>query len=402
MTTDHPGAETSPLSTSLIIGAGIVALAVAMGIGRFAFTPLLPLMLRDGTINAATGAEWAAGNYLGYLVGALTASRFARDPRRGLSIALPGVVATTLGIALLNGSWVPVGGLLLRTATGIFSAWALVCISSWCLSELVRRHEAHLGAWIYTGVGMGIAGAGLFCWLGGWQPSRWLWIEFGALAAAASFFVLSRIPSRGPSPPPSPASASPEAGASGAAGLWFLVFAYCVSGFGYIVPATFLPAMARELVPDPLVFGLTWPVFGLAAAISVAVASRWMSHWPRRKVWALFQAITAMGTLVPLLHQSLGVLVLSALLVGGSFLVTVMAALQLARELMPHNPTVLLARLTAGFAAGQIAGPVLVRAIGAGRIAGLDAFSLSNALATVLLAGTALWLWKGSSCSGGR
>ena len=50
----------------LIVIAGLVALAVAMGIGRFAFTPLMPLMLRDGTINATTGAEWAAANYLVY------------------------------------------------------------------------------------------------------------------------------------------------------------------------------------------------------------------------------------------------------------------------------------------------------------------------------------------------
>ena len=48
-----------------------------MGIGRFAFTPLMPLMMRDGTLSAAAGAEWAAANYGGYLVGALTASWFS-------------------------------------------------------------------------------------------------------------------------------------------------------------------------------------------------------------------------------------------------------------------------------------------------------------------------------------
>ncbi len=70
-----------------MVGSGVVALAVAMGIGRFAFTPLMPLMLRDGTLTAATGAEWAAANYAGYFLGALTASRFSRTPRRGFSSA---------------------------------------------------------------------------------------------------------------------------------------------------------------------------------------------------------------------------------------------------------------------------------------------------------------------------
>src|SRR3712207_9531764 len=69
-----------------------------------------------------------------------------------------------------------------------------------------------------------------------------------------------------------------------------LVLCYGTFGFGYIVPATFLPAMARQLVSDPLVFGLTWPLFGLAAALSVAIAARWLSEWPRRRVWELGRA----------------------------------------------------------------------------------------------------------------
>lgn len=78
-------------------------------------------------------------------------------------------------------------------------------------------------------------------------------------------------------------------------------------------------------------------------------------------------------------------------------MVATMAGLQLARERMPANPTPLLARMTAGFAVGQIAGPVLVRAIGPGQIAGWDALSWANAAATVLLTGTAIWLWRDSA-----
>ena len=45
-------------------------------------------------------------------------------------------------------------------------------------------------------------------------------------------------------------------------------------GFGYILPATFLPVLAREVVDDPQVFGLAWPVFGIAAALSTFAAAR--------------------------------------------------------------------------------------------------------------------------------
>ena len=67
----------STLPDWLILVLGAMALALAMGIGRFAFTPLMPLMLRDGTLTAAQGAEWATLNYVGYLLGALTAAWFS-------------------------------------------------------------------------------------------------------------------------------------------------------------------------------------------------------------------------------------------------------------------------------------------------------------------------------------
>ena len=52
-----------------------------MGIGRFAFTPLLPLMVRDGALPQNAGAWLAASNYLGYLVGALmAAARWGVEP----------------------------------------------------------------------------------------------------------------------------------------------------------------------------------------------------------------------------------------------------------------------------------------------------------------------------------
>ncbi|MFO1198541.1 MAG: YbfB/YjiJ family MFS transporter [Burkholderiaceae bacterium] len=411
---------------------GVVALAVAMGIGRFAFTPLLPLMLRDGTLDAAAGAEWAAANYAGYLVGALTAARvFPGEPRRGLALALIGVALATLAIAALPAQGAGLAGAVLRFAAGVLSAWTLVHTSSWCLAELAHRQVPQLGAWIYTGVGTGIALAGALAWLGGRQSARALWLELGALAAAGAWFVVARLRranaastqgasagARGggavvsPATKPAPAPASPPAEsaaarpaaataspvaspppAAGAPSTLGLVLCYGTFGFGYIVPATFLPAMAREQVSDPLVFGLTWPLFGLAAALSVAAAAKWLARWPRGRVWALAQAVMAAGTALALATQALWALATCAVLVGGTFMVATMAGLQRARELVPANPTPLLARMTVAFAAGQIAGPVLVRAIGAARPAGLDAFAWANVAATVLLAGSAAWLW---------
>ena len=380
----------------LIVAVGIVALAVAMGVGRFAFTPMMPLMLRDGTITAATGAEWAAANYAGYLAGALTSARFSRNPKLGLLIALFGVAVVTPAVALLDAGSGAIPGILLRACAGVFSAWVLVCASSLCLAELARRHASHVGGWIYTGVGIGIALTGTLTWLGGRQPASWLWIELGALAAAGAAAVLTWLqPSSGNLPAGSPnRPARPHQTPGKRLGAGTFVLCYGTFGFGYIVPATFLPTMAREQVADPLVFGLTWPLFGLAAALSVGAAARWLSGRPRGRVWALAQGIMALGTALSVLTHALWALAVSAVLVGGTFMVATMAGLQLARELTPDNPTPLLARMTVAFAAGQIAGPLVVRFFGTGTHWGWDALAWTNALATILLTLSAVWLWR--------
>ena len=384
------------LSARTIVLTGLVSLAIAMGVGRFAFTPLMPLMLRDGSLDAVTGTEWAGANYIGYLMGALTASWFGRTPRAGICVGLIGVSILTACMAWSTAS-LPWVGAVLRGGAGVCSAWVLVCTSGWCLSELARRESPSLGGWVYTGVGVGIALTGVMTWLGGNQSALLLWIELGVLAAAGTAYVLHslRSPSAAPVLPASPPSHRVQMAASGG-GHWGLVVCFCSFGFGYIIPATYLPTMARQLVSDPLVFGLTWPVFGAAAALSVAFASHRLSAWPRRKVWAVAQASMALGTLLPLCQQTLWALTASAVLVGGTFMVTTMAGLQLARERMPSNPTPLLARMTSGFAVGQIAGPLLVRLIGTRQLAGWDALHWANAAATVLLAASSFWLWRGA------
>lgn len=377
----------SPAIRPVVLGS-LVALAVAMGIGRFAFTPLMPLMIRDGSLDAATGAEWAAANYAGYLVGSLSAARIA-DPRRGLRLGLLGVAVTTLAMAGLGAASSPFLGAGLRAAAGVFSAWALVCASAWGLAELARHRAEALGAWIYTGVGLGIALAGVLAWLGGCQPADRLWLELGLIAAAGAWLVWRF--SRGPSV----VAAAPCAAAAGdRGGQVALVICYGAFGFGYIVPATFLPAMARALTPDPLVFGLAWPLFGFAAALSVAGVARWLKRTPRCRVWAAAQGIMALGTALPLAVPSLWTVAASALLVGGTFMVATMAGLQLARAAHPADPTPLIARMTAAFAAGQIAGPLTVRALGLIDLADGEALAWTGAMATIVLVVTAVWLWR--------
>jgi MFS family permease len=169
-----------------------------MGIGRFAFTPLLPMMLADGVVNLATASWLASANYLGYLVGALLCTlqpwawrRFGPlPPLRFTLLVRAGLVATcvlTLGMAL---HW-PAAWTLLRFAAGVASALVFVYTSGWCLGQLARLGVPAMGAVIYTGPGAGIvlsglAASGMVAWH--WTAAAG-WLVFGLLAAVLTALV---------------------------------------------------------------------------------------------------------------------------------------------------------------------------------------------------------------------
>lgn len=318
---------------------GLAALAVGMGIGRFAFTPILPMMQAEG-LSLAAGGWLASANYAGYLAGALSA-RWLRGEhaiRAGLLV----IALTTLGMA-----WeAPVAAwLALRAAAGIASAWLLVNVSAWCLQ---RRA---LGGVVYAGVGAGSALAGLVC-LALMQlhmEAADAWMALGAVAAIAAALLWPAFrldTAKGASPSHRWNSQS-----------WRLVLCYGAYGFGYIIPATFLPAMARELLGEPALFGWAWPVFGAAAAASTLAAAPLARRFGTRRVWIGSHLVMAAGVLAPLVLPGISGIALAAICVGATFVVITMVALQEAGLVGGGS---LMAAMTAAFAAGQIAGPALV------------------------------------------
>src|SRR5689334_3598065 len=121
------------LSPLAVCAAGALSMALAMGIGRFAFTPMLPLMIRDGQIDLAAGGWLAAANYAGYLLGAATVSKIPWSPARLSAVALLLTAVLTAAMAL-PGSAVLWAGL--RLLAGACSAWAFVSTSVWALGAL--------------------------------------------------------------------------------------------------------------------------------------------------------------------------------------------------------------------------------------------------------------------------
>ena len=324
--------------------AGLAALVVAMGIGRFAFTPLLPMMQADSGVSLAEGGYLAAANYIGYLVGALWAMRPMRvDVAIRVSLVAIAITTAAMGFTHSMSAW-----MLWRFLAGVASAWALVHVSSWALQRLAGRK---LGGVVFSGVGWGMVLAGGLCiaLMAAGATSSQAWIALGIVSIAVAVALWPVVKSTG-------ASTAAATGLRWSGDAIRLVLCYGAFGFGYIIPATFVPAMARDIIPDPLIFGWAWPIFGVTAAISTLFASR----ADNRRVWTAAAIVMAIGVAAPLVVPGIAGVLGSALLVGSTFMVITMAGMQEARQL---GGPVLMAALTAAFASGQIAGPLVVSAL---------------------------------------
>jgi predicted MFS family arabinose efflux permease len=347
--------------TAAIVYAGLIALAVAVGIGRFAFTPLLPMMHEDAGLSIAAGGWLASANYLGYLLGALSAMRLRWRSvaviRGGLIMI--GVVTGGMGLVDSFAVWV-----LFRALAGVASAWVLIFASTWCLARLAPRRRPVLHGLVFAGVGASITAVGVLCivLMHAHVRSAHAWIIFGVLSLVLSVAIWPAFGAGDDARAPEVRHA--------AVGVFTwesdsirLVLCYGAFGFGYIIPATFLPVMAKQAMRDPAVFGWSWPLFGGAALVSTlaaAVVPRSISH---RHVWIMSHLVMACGVALPVVWPGIIATMCASLCVGGTFMVTTMVAMQEAREAAGQHATGLIAAMTAAFACGQIIGPLSVSSV---------------------------------------
>jgi MFS family permease len=370
-----------PARTIRIALVGMAALGLAVGIGRFAFTPLLPMMRADGLLDVTRGGWLASTHFLGYWLGALVAARVPCPPRLLLRLSLLAIGFGTLAMGLTESLAI---WLALRFTAGLCSAWVLVLVSNYYVRHLAEAGAARLQGWVFAGVGGGIAAAGLGClgFMTGGLDSLTSWQVLGAVALAAILLVSvaagQELPGR-----------HTRRRIDGGLRSTFdrrALLAYGTAGMGYTIPATYLPYMAREIVPDPLVFGWVWPVFGMAALLSTLLVSRRVAS---RNAWMTSQVVMAAGLMLPVLHPGILTLTVAGLCVGGTFMiVTMMGMKEIHRTAPPGDVMRHIAAMTASFATGQMLGPVF-----AGTLHDLTGgFAASFAATSAALLATALLL----------
>ncbi len=342
------------------------ALAAAMGVGRFAYTPILPLMYAQAGLSASAGASLATANYAGYLAGALAAILFpaltrSRAVLRGALIVLTATLAAMPLTGAVPAWWA------LRLLAGVASALVFVVAVSSLISNL-RGHPAHLPGWGFGGVGAGIALSGVLVLvlrsLGDWRSAWWASAALAAVLAAASWTLrpqAGQAPARDAARDAAPgrdAGDIDDAPGRPRTRRWFgaLFACYTLEGVGYIIAGTFLVAAIGQNSPGWLGSG-AWVLVGLAAVPSAAVWA-WLSRrWSRPDVLLAALVVQAVGIALPTMVGGVAAALVSAALFGATFLGIVTIAMAAGTHLRFPRAVAL---LTAGYSVGQIAGPLVV------------------------------------------
>ena len=329
------------------------ALAAGMGVGRFAYTPILPLMHAQAGLTASAGAHLASANYIGYLIGAVSGILL---PALACSRAVlrASLLVLTATLAAMPATHAVPAWEALRLLAGVTSALVFVVAVSALLSNL-RERSASLTGWGFGGVGAGIALSGLLVLVlrtvGDWRAAWW-----GAAALAA----LLSVGAWGLRPEPAPSAGiavqvthwPPASGTRHRFGALFL--SYSLEGVGYIIAGTFLVAAIEQTSPGWIGSG-AWVLVGLAAVPSPALWARLGRRWSGSDLLAVALLVQAAGIALPALLGGVTAAVVSAALFGGTFLGVSTIALGLGAHLQfPRS----VALLTAGYSVGQILGPL--------------------------------------------
>tara|TARA_Y100001936_G_scaffold251795_1_gene309040 strand:+ start:1134 stop:2315 length:1182 start_codon:yes stop_codon:yes gene_type:complete len=377
----------SPIRTAF---AGMIAMAIVMGIGRFVYTPILPYMVDSIPLSESHAGLIAAANFFGYLVGSVvSSSELIRGNRRiwtlwmlGLSVLTTGAMSMTLSIP---------NYLLLRFAGGLCSAFVMVFCSAMVLDRLTLAGRPNLSHVHFAGVGSGIAlsaviVAGMGAMSVGWA-GQWLVAALAGIVGLVAVFVLLQ-PVGGETPLP-----TTNADSKIDRRMIPLSLSYGLFGFGYVITATFISTLVRQTPSMAPMEPFIWLAVGLAAIPSVALWV-WVGHlFGNPASMALACLVEAVGIAATVLSDSGVAVLIGGALLGGTFMgitaLGMMTARQLAVSGTRGDPRRMLGLIVAAFGIGQMIGPAY-----GGYIANLTGSftvpSLTAVAALVIAAGLAL------------
>lgn len=347
-----------------VLAGGIASLLLALGVARFSYTPLLPLMQEQAGLGVFAAGALAAVNYAGYLAGALLAA-LLDDQQLKYRLYRLGMVVSVLSTVVMALTTDDVLWAVSRFFAGLGSAAGMLLGTGLVLNWLIRHdHRSELGIH-FAGIGLGIAGSAVLVEL--LTPAldwRAQWYVFTAVGA------LLLVPALRWVPPPAPAAHTHTR--SGVAmvdrppsRVFVLMFvaAYFCAGVAYVIGATFIVTIVEHLPGLDGRGNLAFLVIGIGAAPASIVwdlVARRLGDLPALTAAAVLQIV---GILLPVLAGGLGWTLLGALLFGGTFVGMVSLVLTMAGRFYPTRPARMMGTMTLSYGVAQIIGPTVTGAL---------------------------------------
>ncbi|MEO3677935.1 YbfB/YjiJ family MFS transporter [Rheinheimera fenheensis] len=341
-----------------VLLAGFFSQLLCLGVARFAYTPLLPLMQQQQVLDDASGGYLAGVNYLGYMAGALLAASLSnlqlKDTLYRLGLLL--AVLSTLGMALTENVWL---WSLWRFVAGLSSAGSMLIASGlimhWLLSH---KQRAELGIH-FAGLGFGIALSALLVelmlmlqldWRAQWQ----YFALFGLLLAIPAWRWLPR-PAVVTQSTQHSAVDTPPANRF----IRLMLASYFCAGYGYVISATFIVTIVERMPGLSGSGNLSFIVLGMAATPAVLLWDLVARKTGYLKAIMLALILQAASILLPLWFSSIAVVLFSAALFGATFVGVVSLVLTMAGRLYPSKPAKLMGKMTLAYGSAQVIAPAL-------------------------------------------
>ncbi len=341
---------------------GICGLMLTLGLARFAYTPLLPVMQAQTGLGDAAAGALAAANYAGYMSGALAVAWLddVRWRHRLYSIGLWLALLTTAAMGL--SAWWPAWALW-RYIGGLCGASGMLLGSGLVLGWLMQHgRRPELGVH-FMGIGLGI----VFSAVGAWGLGR-LWPDWATqwwgFAVVGLVFFVPAWRWRPPVPPSPAAKAAvtPDAQVP-RLWLWTMLASYFAAGWGFVISATFTVAIVER---EPALAGQgpwAWALVGIAATPAVFLWDRIARALGDIRALMLAFVLQILAVMLPAASSGLWAALAGAVGYGATFIGIVSLTLALVGRRSPANPGKAMARLTLSYGAAQIIAPAVTGAM---------------------------------------
>lgn len=345
------------LSKSQIYMAGICSLIVTVGVARFSYTSLLPIMQSETGLTDADGGWLATANYLGYMLGVLMAASLNSPHHKYLLHRLYLVLSVVTSIAMVFSTDLFIWSLL-RFVAGICASGGLIIASGLILKWMVSNgYRAELGIH-FAGVGIGIVFTALLVESLHSVSANWQhqWLAFAAMAALFSVPAWRWMPQS----TAEQASVNSEVKDNPPERQYMviLMLAYFCAGYGYVVSATFVVDIVEGLDSLQGYGQLVFLLIGISAIPAVLLWDLVARKLGYLKTLLLAYSTQIIGILLSTHSESLTMLMFSAVLYGGTMVACVSLVLTMAGRFYPSNPAKFMGKMTLAFGVAQIIAPV--------------------------------------------